>query len=221
MAQEEDSTLFGRLTFGWFSRLILTSNQKSVTIEDLPDIPHYLKGAECHEGLHEASKDEKERIFFIEKPRARGAKKKKSEEKKNPDEDKSLLAKEPKVDKKTAEILELPKPNFRCRQKSKLHILVKTYWVPFMLTALFKLSHDLLAFALPQLLKQFIRWVGSDTQERQWGYIYSMGLFIVPLCQTIFLHQYFWIGTGNGLIIKNAITAEIYRKSVNLASRSR
>ena len=141
-AWEEDSTLFGRLTFGWFSKLILMSNKKTVTVDDLPDIPFYLKGQQSYAGFHETSKEEEERVFFVEKPKARarpGAKKK--EEKKNKDEDKSLLEKkEEKVDKKTAEILELPKPNFRCRQKSLLRILVKTYWRPFALSALFKLG---------------------------------------------------------------------------------
>ena len=39
--------------------------------------------------------------------------------------------------------------------------------------------------------------------------------------QTILLHQYFWIGTANGLMIKNALTAELYRKSLVLTSRAR
>ena len=88
-------------------------------------------------------------------------------------------------------------------------------------TPYFKLSHDLLAFAMPQLLKIFIRWIGDEDSQRQWGFIYAGALFVVPVMQTIFLHQYFWLGTGNGLIIKNALTAEIYRKSLVLASRSR
>merc|ERR1711892_527232 len=221
-AWEEDATLFGRLTFGWFSRLIFLSNEKSVTVDDLPDVPHYLGGDESHKVFAEMSRVEKEKIFFIEKPKARGAKKKK-EEKKNPDEDKSLLAKkeDEKVKKKMAEIIELPKANSRCRQKSLLRILVKTYWRPFALSALFKLAHDLLAFAMPQLLKLFIRWIETENHSMQWGYIYSAALFVVPLCQTVFLHQYFWLGNSNGLMIKNALTAEIYRKSVLLASRSR
>ena len=48
-----------------------------------------------------------------------------------------------------------------------------------------------------------------------------MGLFAVPGIQTILLHQYFWVGTGNGLIMKNALTAELYRKSLVLTSRAR
>ena len=75
--------------------------------------------------------------------------------------------------------------------------------------------------ALPQVLKLFIGWIEDDQKALQWGYIYAIALFVVPAIQTIFLHQYFWVGTSNGLVIKNSITSEIYRKSLVMTSRAR
>jgi ABC-type multidrug transport system fused ATPase/permease subunit len=106
-------------------------------------------------------------------------------------------------------------------QKSLLKVLAKAYWRPFVVAGLFKLGHDLMAFALPQILKLFIGWIDDKESAKQWGFIYALGLFVVPGIQTILLHQYFWTGTANGLIMKNSLTAELYRKSLVLSSRAR
>jgi ATP-binding cassette subfamily C (CFTR/MRP) protein 1 len=46
-------------------------------------------------------------------------------------------------------------------------------------------------------------------------------LFIVAGSQTLLLHQYFWVATSSGLIVKNALTAMLYEKTLTLSSRAR
>ena len=44
-AWEEGATLWSRLAFSWFGRLVKTASEKTVTADDFPDIPFYLKAA--------------------------------------------------------------------------------------------------------------------------------------------------------------------------------
>ena len=57
---------------------------------------------------------------------------------------------------------------------------MRAYWRPFLVAGIFKLGHDLLAFGLPQILKLFIGWIENKEADTQWGFIYSVGLFVIP-----------------------------------------
>ena len=173
-------------------------------------------GSTCHSDFVNSLKTEKEKPFLIKEVKQRGQKKDKNENAKEKSEEKKLL--EDEKDRKQNEknllppIIDLPKAGFRCMQKSLLKVLARAYWRPFVVAGLFKLGHDLMAFALPQILKLFIGWIDDKESAKQWGFIYAFGLFVIPGIQTILLHQYFWIGEANGLIMKNSLTAELYRK---------
>jgi len=184
-------------------------------------------GSTCHSDFVNSLKAEKEKPFLIKEVKQRGQKKKKdkSEKSKEKSEEKKLLDGEEDGKKNGKKVLppiiDLPKAGFRCMQKSLLKVLAKAYWRPFVVAGLFKLGHDLMAFALPQILKLFIGWIDDKESAKQWGFIYALGFFVVPGIQTILLHQYFWTGTANGLIMKNSLTAELYRKGCYMKVRGR
>ena len=173
-------------------------------------------GSTCHSDFVNSLKAEKEKPFLIKEVKQRDQKKDKIEQSKEKSEEKKLLESEEDGKKNGQKVLspiiDLPKAGFRCMQKSLLKVLARAYWRPFVVAGLFKLGHDLMAFTLPQILKLFIGWIDNKESAKQWGFIYATGFFVVPGIQTILLHQYFWIGEANGLIIKNSLTAELYRK---------
>ena len=86
---------------------------------------------------------------------------------------------------------------------------------------LFKLLHDVLSFANPQILKRFIRWFEIDQPTNQEGVMLSLMLFVVAGTQTLLLHQYFLVINSAGLTVKNALTAMLYEKALTLSSRAR
>merc|ERR1712168_1493505 len=121
-AWEEGATLFPRLNFGWFGKLVVLASKKTVTVEDLPEIPYYLMGTTCHSDFVNSLKAEKEKPFLIKEVKQRGQKKKdKSEKSKDKSEEKKLLESEEDGKKNGKKVLppiiDLPKAGFRCMQK--------------------------------------------------------------------------------------------------------
>lgn len=90
----------------------------------------------------------------------------------------------------------------------------------------FKLAHDVLSLAQPQLLRLFIRFVGEYSQgDREVplkkGVAIALVMFGVALVQTACLHQYFDRVFGVGMKIKSALTTAIYQKALVLSAEER
>ncbi|KAK9685100.1 hypothetical protein K7432_015628 [Basidiobolus ranarum] len=103
--------------------------------------------------------------------------------------------------------------------------LAKSFGVPFLYGAFFKVLEDILAFVQPQLLKQLMSFVGSHSTENPElayrGYTIAGAMFLTALMQTIFSQQYFQRSTVAGMKLYGALVTAIYRKTLVLSNTAR
>lgn len=103
--------------------------------------------------------------------------------------------------------------------------LFKAFGGPYMRGAIIKSGSDILAFVQPQLLRLLISFIDSyrrpDPQPVIRGVAIALAMFVVSVCQTSFLHQYFQRAFDTGMRVKSALTAMIYAKSLRLSNEGR
>ncbi|KAL7053956.1 hypothetical protein AAHC03_026665 [Spirometra sp. Aus1] len=100
--------------------------------------------------------------------------------------------------------------------------LFATFWPPLLISAFFKLCHDLLLFCGPLLLKRLIGFLENEDGEPLWhGYLYACSMFLVAMVQSFVLHQYFRRQGIIGMNIRTVLVSAVYRKSLKLSSEAR
>ncbi|ORY04586.1 metal resistance protein YCF1 [Basidiobolus meristosporus CBS 931.73] len=111
------------------------------------------------------------------------------------------------------------------KEPSLVWTLAKSFGLPFLCGAFFKVLQDILAFVQPQLLKQLMGFVGSqstdDPEPAYRGYSIAGAMFLTAIVQTIFLHQYFQRSTVTGMKLRCALVTAIYRKALVLSNTAR
>ncbi|VDN14158.1 unnamed protein product [Dibothriocephalus latus] len=91
--------------------------------------------------------------------------------------------------------------------------LFATFWPPMLVSALFKLCHDIFLFCGPLLLKRLISFLEDETGEPVWhGYLYASSMFLVAMLQSFVLHQYFRRQGIIGMNIRSVLVSAVYRK---------
>ncbi|XP_038678143.1 canalicular multispecific organic anion transporter 1 [Scyliorhinus canicula] len=99
--------------------------------------------------------------------------------------------------------------------------MMKTYRHILIKGVIFKLLHDALVFASPQLLKLMVSFT-ADPSIYQWmGYMYAVLLFIAALIQSLLLQQYFQCCFLLGMRVRTAITAAVYKKALTVSNAAR
>ncbi|KAJ6142209.1 hypothetical protein N7497_011308 [Penicillium chrysogenum] len=103
--------------------------------------------------------------------------------------------------------------------------LFKAFGAPYVRGAIIKSGSDTLAFVQPQLLRLLIAFIesyrGPDPQPVISGVAIALSMFVVSVCQTSSLHQYFQRAFNTGMRVKSALTAMIYAKSLKLSNEGR
>jgi ABC-type multidrug transport system fused ATPase/permease subunit len=103
--------------------------------------------------------------------------------------------------------------------------LFKAFGGPYMRGAIIKSGSDMLAFVQPQLLRYLIAFIDSyrtpDPQPVIRGVAIALSMFVVSVCQTSCLHQYFQRAFDTGMRVKSSLTALIYAKALRLSSEGR
>lgn len=112
------------------------------------------------------------------------------------------------------------------KKKPSLWIaLFKAFGGPYIRGAIIKSGSDILAFVQPQLLRYLIAFIDSyqrpDPQPVIRGVAIALAMFVVSVCQTSCLHQYFQRAFDTGMRVKSSLTALIYSKSLRLSSEGR
>uniref|UniRef100_A0A670ZB18 Multidrug resistance-associated protein 1 n=1 Tax=Pseudonaja textilis TaxID=8673 RepID=A0A670ZB18_PSETE len=120
--------------------------------------------------------------------------------------------------KAEALILGLPP---RSREPSLFRVLYKTFGPYFLMSFLFKASHDLMMFTGPELLKLLINFVNDKSAPSWQGFLYTGLLFFTASLQTLVLHQYFHICFVTGMRLKTAVIGAIYRKALVITNSAR
>ncbi|XP_064405656.1 multidrug resistance-associated protein 1-like [Halichondria panicea] len=104
---------------------------------------------------------------------------------------------------------------------SLVRALFKTFWRIFLISGLFKLSQDLLAFVSPQLLRLIIGFTNDPNVPYWHGYLFAILLFLTAVVQSLLLHQYFHRVFRMGMRIRTSIIAAVYDKSLRLSNKAR
>ncbi|SCU90191.1 LADA_0F02432g1_1 [Lachancea dasiensis] len=105
--------------------------------------------------------------------------------------------------------------------------LCVTFGWKMVVGAVFKAIFDILAFTQPQLLRILIKFVTDYTEKAAAeeipivkGFMIAIGMFLVSVIQTSFLHQYFLRAFDTGMNIKSGLTSVIYQKSLVLSNEA-
>uniref|UniRef100_A0A8C3HDZ5 MRP2 protein n=1 Tax=Chrysemys picta bellii TaxID=8478 RepID=A0A8C3HDZ5_CHRPI len=99
--------------------------------------------------------------------------------------------------------------------------LIRTFAGNLLKSVAFKLVHDLLVFASPQLLKLLISFVADPTAYAWQGYLYALLLFVTALVQSICLQQYFQLCFLLGMTLRTALMAAVYKKALTVSNATR
>ncbi|ODQ80199.1 hypothetical protein BABINDRAFT_161174 [Babjeviella inositovora NRRL Y-12698] len=105
--------------------------------------------------------------------------------------------------------------------------LLKSFAQSFLLGGVFKAIQDCLAFVQPQLLRLLIKFVTTYTDDKTpqepliKGLAIAGAMFVVGVCQTAALHQYFQRAFDTGMKLKSSLISTIYQKSLKLSNESK
>uniref|UniRef100_A0A8D0HCQ5 Canalicular multispecific organic anion transporter 1 n=1 Tax=Sphenodon punctatus TaxID=8508 RepID=A0A8D0HCQ5_SPHPU len=99
--------------------------------------------------------------------------------------------------------------------------LIRTFGGNLLQSVAFKIVHDLLVFANPQLLKLMISFVADPAAYVWQGYLYAVLLFVTALVQSLCLQQYFQLCFQLGLSVRTALMAAIYKKALTVSNAAR
>jgi ATP-binding cassette subfamily C (CFTR/MRP) protein 1 len=103
--------------------------------------------------------------------------------------------------------------------------LTKSYGMPFLIAAFFKLFQDILGFAQPQLLRLLLIWVDSYRTDEPApaanGYMIAILMFFCAVAQSFALHQYFARCFETSMRVRGGLIHVIYKKSLVLSNDER
>ncbi|XP_041062098.1 multidrug resistance-associated protein 1 isoform X2 [Carcharodon carcharias] len=207
LCPELSASFLSRITFWWFTGMTVLGYKRPLEPDDLWTlnkkdkskviVPHLVE-----EWEKECSKITRlsEMVYSPKKNRT----KKEHENTEEPDEAHVLLLKK--------------KKNL---QPSLLKALCRAFGPYFMMSFLYKIIHDLLMFASPEILKFLLQFINNEKAPAWQGYFYVVLLFLCAFIQTLFLHQYFQICFVTGMRLKTAIIGAVYRKALVISNAAR
>uniref|UniRef100_A0A4W3IKN0 Multidrug resistance-associated protein 1 n=1 Tax=Callorhinchus milii TaxID=7868 RepID=A0A4W3IKN0_CALMI len=106
-------------------------------------------------------------------------------------------------------------------EPSLLKALCRAFGPYLMISFFFKIFHDVLVFASPEIMRLLLGFVNNHFAPVWQGYFYAILLFICAFVQTLFLHQYFHICFVTGMRLKTAIIGAVYRKALVITNEAR
>ncbi|KAI9628598.1 hypothetical protein KEM48_011554 [Puccinia striiformis f. sp. tritici PST-130] len=127
-----------------------------------------------------------------------------------------------------------PQPITRRLAKASLaRALNETFFARFWTAGFCKLMSDGFVACSPLVNRALIKY-GTSVYQHQlnpttaplppskaYGYGLAVGLFLMQLCSTFFLHQFFYRSMSVGVLSRSALIAAIYKRSLSFSSRSR
>ncbi|XP_051876833.1 multidrug resistance-associated protein 1 isoform X2 [Pristis pectinata] len=206
LCPELSASFLSKLTFWWFTGMTALGYKRPLQPEDLwslnkKDESKKIVPQLVEEWEKECSKITKPKEMMYSPKKSRNSAKKEQE---NADEAQVLILKK--------------KGNLK---PSLLKALCKVFGPYFMMSFVYKVIHDLLMFASPEILKLLLQFVNNDKAPAWQGYFYAFLLFLCAFIQTLFLHQYFQICFVTGMRLKTAIIGAVYRKALVISNAAR
>lgn len=92
--------------------------------------------------------------------------------------------------------------------------LAQGFGAPFAFAGCIKLVHDSSLFLGPLLLNRLIRFLADGDQPLTNGLALVACLFLISLCQSLCLRQYFWLCFRTGMNLRAAVVTAVYAKTM-------
>nr|XP_022316598.1 multidrug resistance-associated protein 1-like [Crassostrea virginica] len=205
---EEVSSFLSKITFWWFTRMVIKGYKHSLVVEDLW---HLQNEDSCAVVVSHFTKHWKKEIH------RRNVK----QQRVNVPERLS-----------TGEVVEIQTftgdtgEEFGNESETKisaklLRVLVRAYLPSFLFTAFLKLIYDVMQFISPLLLKLIILFIENKTEYSWRGMFYSVLMFVLAMLQSLILHQYFHGCQLLGMKIRTSLTCLVYRKMLILSNAAK
>ncbi|NXP73824.1 MRP3 protein, partial [Ramphastos sulfuratus] len=204
---ELTSGFLSRLTFWWFTSMVVLGYKKPLEDKDLWSLNEDDTSKVIVQHLREEWDKEKaeckqqDDVMYMKKPNHVL-----NHDGGGPEEAEVLIR-----DKKQTK-----KPSF-------LKALLRAFGPYFLIGSFFKLMQDLLSFVNPQLLSILIGFIKNKDAPAWWGFLIAALMFTCAVLQTLILHQHFQYCFVTGMRLRAGIIGVIYRKSLiitNSAKRS-
>ena len=124
-------------------------------------------------------------------------------------------------------------PEEKKRREPFLPALTWPLWRCFGATILtgsfFKLLNDLIQFLPAVVLGGFLRYIagkphylsGLNLSDDEYGVIYCVLMFILPVLRTLCEQVYFYYAQASGICIKGSLSTSVYRKTMRLSAAGR
>ncbi|XP_035694460.1 multidrug resistance-associated protein 1-like [Branchiostoma floridae] len=205
---KETSSFLSRMTFLWFTPLVILGYKRALVMTDLHTLSDSNKAENIAPGF------EKELLKEIVKYKRNNKKEVRFKNKKVTEaKDKSELENLTKV--------ETVKGGAKHEYPSVYRAMVRYFLPTFATSAVFKLCNDILMFVSPQILGWLIEFT-KDKSIHSWkGYSIAVLLLVTTTLQSLFNHQFFYRVNVWGMRVKTAITAAIYKKALLLTNEAR
>ncbi|XP_078611217.1 multidrug resistance-associated protein 1-like [Branchiostoma floridae x Branchiostoma japonicum] len=205
---KETSSFLSRMTFLWFTPLVILGYKRALVMTDLHTLSDSNKAENIAPGF------EKELLKEIVKYKRNNKKEVRFKNKKVTEaKDKSELENLTKA--------ETVKGGAKHEYPSVYRAMVRYFLPTFATSAIFKLCNDILMFVSPQILGWLIEFT-KDKSIHSWkGYSIAVLLLVTTTLQSLFNHQFFYRVNVWGMRVKTAITAAIYKKALLLTNEAR
>ncbi|CAK8671759.1 unnamed protein product [Clavelina lepadiformis] len=197
---ESSSAFLSRLTFEWFSKMIMKGYKRPLVDSDLWDLNRVDKAGRVSRRFL--------KIWNAEKAKF----KKQQQEAGNVPNNTHF--------ENTDEEVLIEQPDEKKKMPSLFKALLKSYGPFFLVSTFLKILNDVLTFVSPQLLSGMITFTKSDNPVWQ-GYVLAVLLFVSAIVQSIILQQYFHVCFTVGMRLRSGVIAAVYRKALTLSSAAR
>uniref|UniRef100_A0A4W3IKJ1 Multidrug resistance-associated protein 1 n=1 Tax=Callorhinchus milii TaxID=7868 RepID=A0A4W3IKJ1_CALMI len=195
---ESKASFLARITFWWFTELTILGYKRPLEAKDLWS----LNENDTSEKIVPELVYEWKKEFHTQQKEKTGANK--EHENENTEQSEVLL-----IQKK------------QNMEPSLLKALCRAFGPYLMISFFFKIFHDVLVFASPEIMRLLLGFVNNHFAPVWQGYFYAILLFICAFVQTLFLHQYFHICFVTGMRLKTAIIGAVYRKALVITNEAR
>ncbi|CAM2117942.1 unnamed protein product [Caretta caretta] len=221
---EVTASFLSSITFGWYTRMVLKGYRKPLEMEDLWDLKENVKTQQIFSRFDRNMRAEVRKARRgLERRRCKRSLREAAPDHRNglskAQSQDILVLEEKQPKRKKKEDVSGPSGDYPKAWLAK--VLIRTFAGNLLKSVAFKLVHDLLVFASPQLLKLLISFVADPTAYAWQGYLYALLLFVTTLVQSICLQQYFQLCFLLGMSVRTALMAAVYKKALTISNATR
>eukprot|EP00079_Xenopus_tropicalis_P030383 XP_012826370.1 PREDICTED: multidrug resistance-associated protein 1-like [Xenopus tropicalis] len=124
------------------------------------------------------------------------------------------------TEKSEIELL-LKNQHIQLSQKTLLKVIMRSFGLYFLLSALLMTFYTAFLFISPLLVRLLLQLLKDPSAPSWQGFLVAVFLFICPCCQSLFLHQHDYICYVIGMRLRAAIVGTVYKKALMISSAGR